>query len=275
MDDIEHYEVYIERIFEKFQPHPSHRFHQRMAQAPWQRGAAGHRKAVYQWGGFSFNRKFRLGTGIALALLIAVSGILLSSSIKGAAQNLMRFIRPAASDQIAIQVGLPSSQEVHSYSAPGYFSLTVDQAQELAGFQLHTLNQLQFNIRFEGAHFNTNTGAVVQRYTHPEYTLFFSQRRLEGVEEYSEIGGSAPVEIVLIHGMDAEYASGGWRLDSTIIPAPTIAAGTQTSLDADWDASIPQKLLRWQQGSYALEILVIEADKLDKSELIKIAESVK
>jgi hypothetical protein len=247
-----------------------------MRHAPWLRKNLWGISPAFQVRELFRAPKFRLAAGITITVLVTIFGLLSSFSFEAVAQNFLRLVRPAASDQIAIPVQLPWPDDSNSYSTPGYFSLSIAQAQEQINFPVKVIDHSISYLTFDGAHFDADTGAIIQRYTHPVYTLYLSQRRLDGIEEYSLIGGSAPIETVLVHGIDAEFVTGGWRLDpANSSLTPTDATGTQTSVQAYWDANIPQKLMRWQEENYLLEILVIEANNLEKTDLIRIAESVK
>jgi len=272
--DLDEYQ--IQAILDKFQPRPSNRLYQRMQRAPW---------TSEKQMNISFSRhlkdlfrvpQFRFILLAALILIVTFFGLVSYPSIGVVAQNFMRFLRPAASDHIAIPIRLPLSEEANSFGAPGYFSLTMEQAQEKVNFQLKIIDHPKTELSFSGAHFNPNIGAIIQRYSNPTYAIYFSQRRLGGVEEYTKIGGSAPVETAYIHGIEAEFATGGWRLDPTSEKlATTSSPGTQITVEAYWDENLPQSILRWQENGYLFEIFVVGKENQIKDELIQIAESVK
>jgi len=266
----------IQAILDKFQPRPSNRFYQRMQGAPWFSEKQINISFSHRLRDLFRVPHYRFIVLAALILIVTFFGLVSYRSIGVVAQNFMRFLRPAASDHIAIPVRLPWPEDTNSFGAPGYFSLTIEQAQEKVNFQLKIIDHPKAELSFSGAHFNPNIGAIIQRYSNPMYTIYFSQRRLGGVEEYTKIGGSAPVETAYIHGIEAEFATGGWRLDPTSEKlASTSSPGTQISVDAFWDANLPQSILRWQESGYLYDILVVGKQNQKKDELIQIAESVK
>jgi len=192
------------------------------------------------------------------------------------AQNLLRYLRPASSDQIAVPVRVPYPEEADYFGSPQYFSLNLEQAESKAGFVLSKIPAGEFDMSFSGAHYDDDLHRVVSRYTYDKFTLYYSQRKLIDIEEYSQIGASAPVQIVSVRGFDGEFVSGGWKMEAeSELLLATSSPGTQINLAAYWDVTLPQQILRWQEGGFLYEILTVGDSNLKKDDLIFLAESVK
>ena len=92
------------------------------------------------------------------------------------------------------------------------------------------------------------------------------------------VGASAPVEIVIVRGVPGEFVTGGWMAtDANDRIQATAAPGTQVSLGVYWDPTLPQRILRWQEGNILYEILSTKTAQgitIDKDELIAMAESI-
>lgn len=266
----------VEQLLGSFQPVPSHRFYRRLQASPWIDASRGDKAERITLSGLLRHRRRNMAAGFAFLIILGLSSLLLVPDLRAAAQNLLHYLQPAQSDQIAVPLRIPYNEGAESFGTPQYFSLSLAQAEEMAGFKLKEISFPKRNLKIGGAHYDTDLDRVVTLYTNDDITLYFSQRRIGNTQEYSQIGASAPVEIVRVHGLDGEYVSGGWRVNSdSAVLLSTSAPGNQVDLSAVWDSQLPQQILRWREGDFLLEILAVGDRSLEKEGLLLIAESVK
>lgn len=250
-------EEQIEALLRLVRPRPGKRFYQRMASAPW-------RKQAWRWG-----RQRMLSLGLALLVVVFV-GVITSPSLYALGEQLWRFFLPEAEDRLVIALGTPGAAGASQLSGPQGFPLAIEEAQQQAGFAPKVL-PAQASPALSGFRYEAVTGAVRSLYQAQDYNLYLSQRSLEGVREQAAVGPAAQVEIVSVAGLSGEYVSGGWRLPS----GATLSPGEPAQLDVVWDAALPQRTLRWQDGEFAYEMLVVGAGAPQKQDLIALAERVK
>jgi hypothetical protein len=274
----------IAALMQAFKPQPSENFYQRMENAPW----AASRKTNKRLPAF-MNRLFGMESTsplpdlrVALAsiaiLLVIIVVTLASPSLQAVAQQILQFIIPAPTDELTLQVTVQPSGTQDALNAAERYPLTLTQVEETAGYSVKAISELPQGITFTGARYNPNLQAVTLRYTGVGQTLLFTQRPIGDVSEITTVGASAPVEIATVHDSPAEFVTGGWKVTDTndriqATPAP----GTQVSLGVYWDPSLPQCILRWQEGNMQYEILstkTAQGINFDKDDLIAMAESI-
>ncbi len=276
-------EEQLAALLQSFRPHPTERFYQRMASAPWGRKTTARRK-------LSGVPLFRLGRYLwaapAFIVLLLVAAGLAFPSLPVAARQLMRFFAPNPSDHMTLEVTVPSPNDPEVFGAPGYFSLSLAEVEQLAGFDVKEIVLPEAGspipgMAFNGAHYDPELQTVNLRYSAGGNSLYFSQRASGKIEEYSSIGVGAPVERIIVRGVEGEYVAGGWR-STRITPTGTQGAlqpGTQVSLDINWDHELPQHILRWQENHVYYEILCTAGLgrkwRLGKDEILQIASYVK
>ncbi len=256
----------IKELLGQFQPRPSQRFYRRMQSAPWQPPVSSSSRRH----SYSLIRNFVLA---ALALFIVLGSALALPAGRMVAEQLLHYFMPLATDTMTVPVTVPQPASTGT-PQPSAFSLSLDQAQARVDFSVQQPVQLPSGLEFSGAQADPSLQAVILRYSGEGYTLFFTQRKLGKIQEYSAIGASAPVEIVRVHGVSGEYVNGGWRIISGSDPKQTPIPGTQVVLGVYWDTDLSQQTLRWQENGRMYEIL-ISGKKLDKTALIQIAEQIK
>ena len=279
------FEVEITRLFNAYKPRPSKDFYRRMKTAPW----AASRKTGNRFESF-LRRLFRVGSPsslpgfrVALAsfaiLMVIVLVTLASPSLQAVAQQLLQFIIPAPTDELTLQVTVQQPGTQEPLNAAERYPLTVNQAEEAAGYPISIITKLPQGLTLAGARYNPELQAVSLLYMGAGQTLVFTQRPIGEITEFTTVGASAPVEIVSVHGLAAEFVTGGWKVTGTndriqSTPAP----GTQVSLGVYWDPSLPQYILRWQEGNTQYEFLSTKTAQgitIDKDDLIAMAESIK
>jgi hypothetical protein len=262
-----------------FKPQPSARFYQRMKSAPWVKAsrAANNAKSRPGWiARLSGAPSLRIAAAAAALLAFIIIGTLASPALRAVAQQLMHFFIPAQDDHISVQVTMPFPGEAGSFESADYFSLNLSEAQDLAGFPIKEITRLPSGYAFSGAHFDPTLKAVALRYSDHGSFLVFTQRPSDKVEEYSNIGASASVETVEVRGVQGEYVTGGWRVgpqESARIE--TAVPGTQVSLGAYWDPSLPQETLRWHEAGMAYEIRAAGVDRPELDDLLEMAGTIR
>jgi hypothetical protein len=274
----------IVSYLETFQPHPSEDYYLRMETAPWTapEQASSRFTDFMNWLTGMDNPFPRPGVHVALAatvlLLVIILVTLASPKLQAVAQQILHFIVPAPTDELALQVTAqpPGTQE--PLNASERYPLTSIQAEELSGYPIIVFAQLPEGITLTGAQYNPNLHAVTLRYSGAGQTILFTQRPVGEITEYATVGASAPVEIVTVHGVPGEFVTGGWIVtDTNDRIQATAAPGTQFSLGVYWDPTLPQRILRWQEGNILYEILSTKTAQgitIDKDRLIKLAESI-
>ena len=268
-------EEQIERLLSSFQPNPGVSYYQKMEASPWNRSQQS-KARISQWRDYLKPRAVWAFSAAALALVLVFTGILFVPSLQAVAQNILQFLDLAASDNISVPVNINYPDDSTAFMSPEYFNLGLSEAFELAGYPIKQINVPQEKLTFSGAAYDQTLQRVTIWYANPDFDLYFSQRPAGGIEEYSKIGASASVDIVKVYGIEGEYVTGGWRLSSSEInKMETGLPGTQASVKAYWDDSLPQQILRWQTDGYIYEILTIGEPKLEAKDLINLAERVK
>jgi hypothetical protein len=269
----------IAALLAGFKPQPSARFYQRMESAPWMSASREAKNAKSQPGWIarlSGAPGLRIAAAAAILLAFIIIGTMASPALRTVAQQLMHFFIPAKENRISVQVTMPSPGEAGSFESADYFSLNLSQAQNLASFPIREIAELPSGYTFSGAHFDPTLNAVALRYADHGSFLVLTQRPSDEVEEYSSVGASAAVATVEVRGVQGEYVTGGWRVarqESARIE--TAVPGTQVSLDAYWDPSLPQETLRWQEAGMVYEIRAAGPDRPNLDELIKMADSIR
>jgi hypothetical protein len=266
----------LEKLLGSFQPVPSQKFYRRFQTSPWIDASRRNRAEWMTFSGLLRYPRRNMVAALAFLIILGISSLLFVPDLRGVAQNLLHYLQPAQSDRIAVPVKIPYPDDAESFGTPQYFSLSLAQAEEMAGFKLKEIYFPIRDLKIGGAHYDPDLDRVVTLYTIDDGTLYFSQRRIGNTQEYSQIGASAPVEIVRVHELDGEYVSGGWRVNpESALLLSTSAPGKQVDLSAVWDSQLPQQILRWREGDFLLEILAVGDRSLGKEGLLLIAESVK
>jgi hypothetical protein len=202
----------------------------------------------------------------ALAALVLFGFVLFAPNLEAVARRLFTFLRAAPTDTLEIT---SQTSRLQRYSDPGYFDLSLEQAEAAAGFKPLEIPESVGQTEFSGAHYDPELNAITLRYLHEGYPLYFTQRPLGQVEEFATIGASAPVESVSLRGVEGEYVQGGWRAGAEALQAP------QPTLELVWDPDLPQHTLRWEQDRSVYEILAVDNQQMDKTRLLALAERVK
>ena len=243
-------------------PTPGAEFYQKAAHQPWAAGEHPPRKAGF------FPRRVAAIAGLALLLVVVIS--LTSPSLEVLAQRWLQFFLPKTSDQTTVQIPISEISD-----PAGRFTLTIAEAEALAGFTARVPAELPSDFRFSGAAYEAERGAIVLNYmTQSGGVLRIIQSR--AVEEYQQIGASAEVEMVSVGGLSGEYLRGAWVIPE-VKSALDTPAKTTLPLQATWNPAANSQMLRWQSGEMLFEIIVAggvenQPGYLDKEDLIALAE---
>ena len=262
----------IESMLRRFKPEPSPRFHQRMQTAPWHRSRHAHGP----------NREGRwlspprLVWGLVIVLVVSLLGaVILIPPVRAIARQIIYSFISAPSNQIEIQATLSSPGDLFNYTDPSNFTLSLDEAQSLAGFQVRQILPIPAGLTLVGARYDPDYHALTILYRDAHFSLFLTQRTLGNSQDVFSIGQAATVEVVKIGVIQAEYVQGGWKAISTQ-PAPeNQARGNLINITATWDSTLPQSTLRWQAGGIAYEIRAVGEGGPTQSDLINWANELK
>jgi hypothetical protein len=218
----------------------------------------------------------RVAAAAVFLLAFIIIGTLASPTLRAFAEQLMHFFVPSQEDHISVQVTIPFPGRPGSFESPDYFSLDLSEAQKLAGFPIQQIGRLPSGYAFSGAHFDPNLKAVSSRYSKDSSFLVFTQRPSGKVQEYFSVGASAAVKTVEVRGIQGEYVTGGWRVSpQESARIETAVPGTQVSLAAHWDPSLPQDTLRWQERGMIYEIRAAGTGRPNLDELLEMAGSIR
>lgn len=267
-------EEQIEILLKRIRPLPSNNFYTRMEAAAWNYTEP--RTKSRLWLPEIFKLKPQLVTAGFVVMLLAITGLFLIPSVRATAQNILQFLIPAAQDAITVPVKIPYPDDSSLFNTTVVFNLDLEEAQKLAGYPLKQVTQLGNDLIYNGAHYDRQLERITIRYSAAKYDLFFSQRPVGAIEEYSKIGASAPVEIVKVRGVDGEYVRGGWKILSPEKQTlETALPGKQILVEATWDSTLPQNMLRWSEGGYIYELLSVGNPNINRSDIIDYTKSVK
>lgn len=229
----------------------------------------------------------RLSLAGLSVLLILLAGMIffLTSPGRAVAREVLRFFTQAESDVLPLPTGQPAEplpptrtvapthllglQEVtpavgvpnaliyptatpapqKKTSAP-IWNLTLDQAAQLAGFELRVPVSLPPGYRLDNVTYDPRTGEVTQFYRFYPYSAgeqFILHQRPSKPTDV--IGRSATVNQMIVGGIEVEYVGGSWFNDS--------------SSDAEtWHRDSIFHTFRWLEGDlyFSLEILFDDSD---------------
>lgn len=254
----------ISRLLSKFQPRPGDRFYNKMKTAPWLRKP---RQAS-----ITFKRVFAF-SGLILALIIVLT--LAIPSLRVTAKQFLNFFLPESADQSSIPFLVPFSGTPQDVNTPGYFDLSLSEAELKVNFKLKIISQVPKGVSIEGVNYDPSLDAITIKYRGENFLILFTQRQTGKIQEYQSIGASASVEKVLVRGVEAEYVTGGWRLSSDYQNSPKDATpDLQGTVTIYWDVNLHQQMLRWVEGKMFYEIIYHGDEQFGKNGLIQLANSI-
>ncbi|MCK5430605.1 MAG: hypothetical protein KAI94_14095 [Anaerolineales bacterium] len=265
-------ESQIVDLLQAFQPHPSSGFYQRMEMSPWVRLKGRHKDRISITDRLLTPQfQIRAFVVIIILILVIVTGVFTAPNLIAIAQQIAQYILPAESDQLSLPFTNSTTDGPSILDSPENFSLSLSEAQDLAGLTLKKISFPIYGLTFTGAQYDPNLQAVKMRYAGGGALLLFTQRPHGIVEEYTSVGASAPIYIVKVRGVE-----GGWRvLSDNEEPSFTAIPGREVNLGVVWDPKLPQRILRWQEKDHIFEILLTGSHNLEKSDILKIADQIK
>ncbi len=246
----------IESLIKTFRPAPSKKFYQWAAQEGWKGQADTPRWSV---GDFFQRRVVRLvGVFSLIALLLGLS--LFTSWGQSYAKSILSFFQVAPSSvrtEIVSMTPIPSPDLNYPYNQ---YRLTVNQAQEKAGFKVLTPGELPSKSTYHGALFDQKLNKVGLLYTigslsgetnGSPYVWLYVNEQLTDFEQYWGVCPGGEIRQVDINGQTAEIASGiVWMTNQQPKPGEK----------REWvcDASGDSFIIRWQVNDLRMEISVVQ-----------------
>jgi hypothetical protein len=206
-----------------------------------------------------------VATIILLALLITFTPIGVY------AKSLINYLLRADSNEIEVTITLPPRDQSIGNKSLRNATLSIAEAEDLAGFDAIVPTLLPENYLFIGANYDSRLGTIELYFEGQTGWFVITQKK--GRIDYQRVGASATIELVPIGDVVAEFVPGGWsvlsvndEINQTAIP------GSEVALNAIWDSQLRQNMLRWQNGDILIEILSF-SDQLDVEALVSIAKS--
>jgi len=225
------------------------------------------------------SRRFAI---MVLCLVIAVGGTLSTSCGQTFAQDVLELFTRAESNTLIFESTVPVPTENREFSegltltlqaTPTFdafadfqerFSLSIVEAEALAGFDIKIPTNLHNGYKFWGAHYDLIINSVTQMYVMPvpgpmmDSVVFITQSRGAFSDE-GKIGSDAEVETVIIGGAEGQYVKGGWVTFSSETPAPQ--PGDIVTKEFTWEKYfVPMQRMRWQADGFFFEITVQGSD---------------
>lgn len=267
----------IESLLREIQPQPSDNFYHRMDKSPWVRT----KREQNYWKSIidtilqpNFQVK-ALIIAILLFLVLAL-GFVNTPEFVAIAQQIAKYILPAESDQRYLPIANSVTISPTALETLDNFPLNQEEAQGLVVIQLKRIPISNNNLSFNGARYDPKLKAVTMRYEMDKALILFTQRPINNIEEYTSVGASAPIESISLRGDTGEYVEGGWKILTEYSDASTtVSPNSNSELAVIWDPDLPQRILRWQEDNTLFEILVTGNHNLERSDIVKIAESIR
>ncbi len=205
--------------------HPSSRLYRRLLTAPWKKPST----ARITW----FARTLPLHTrlsALAFTIVVAIGIVLIAPMLKTFAQDILQFFNREESDTIEFTytpqpITIPSSEIYRDNAHPlgrnpgdiqsyGPYSLSIEEAESIAGFEIHVPSILPDDFRFLGA--KASEGFVTMRFetlSALPYTKTFELvlwQDTDGEKTHLKIGETADIQSVQIGDIVGEYVKGRW-----------------------------------------------------------------
>lgn len=253
----------ISALLKSVKMQPRSRFYEKIKQAPWFRASTKknqNRLAVFP---------LRYGIAAVLTFIALFSLVSAFPSLKTNASRLFQFFSSFNEDRRSIEPKVTPT----SITAPlpeTQFPLSLAEAQEQAGFTPKEITLLPEKITFDGSAFSSDRQALILHYTDGETTILLTQRKADVVQEYASIGPAATVEGVMLHGLPAEYVTGGW-----VVEAVSSSKAPSSVIYLVWDDQSTMRTFRWQENGYIFEIVTNSPESFSLTEILAIAESVR
>jgi hypothetical protein len=210
-----------------------------------------------------------------LLLILLVSSTLFIPQVRAIARQIFYSFLHAPSNQIEIQVTLSAPGDLFNYSDPSNFQLSIDEAQQEAGFQIKQIMPVPDNVTLVGARFDPDYQAVILLYHSDSYELFLTQRQLGTGQDVFSIGQDARVQLVRVGSVHGEYVEGGWKSLSVEPTGDHQTPENRINITAMWDSSLPQSTLRWQADNLSYELRATDENRPSLADLLSWANELK
>lgn len=252
----------IQTLLDRIQPKPGPHFHQYIQTMPWAQVSP---KRKFSWR--------RLGIPATLITIFVLLISLATPSLEVVAQRLAQLFRASTGNHTTVQVPL---EEINNSQLQ--FSLTISEAETLAGFEVLKPGYVPPGYTLEGAAYQAERQAIITNYVMENngHSFRISQRP-QGID-YQQIGAGALIEIVQIGAISGEYVTGAWTIPEVESALEETANSQSPTLEIAWNPEAGVQILRWQKDKMLFEILFAGRNSdilgyLTKSDLIAIAES--
>jgi hypothetical protein len=263
-------EEQLAELLSRFKPVPTDQFYARMNNAPWIKSTPTKNKVS-----LTINSR-RLAWGLVIVLVLClVMGVLFIPSVRVIARQIIYSFIAAPTNQIEVQVTVTNPSDLYQYTNPSNYPLSVEKAQNTAGYPVMQLSTLPKDVHLIGARFDPGYDATIILYQGDGYDLFLTQRPLGNGQDVFSIGSEVKIEQVKIGENSAEFVAGGWKAISTQTPNGTMTPGGEVSIRAVWDNTLPQYTLRWQVNGFAYELRSVGENSPSQTSLINLANELK
>lgn len=258
-------EEHIIALLTTFQAHPRQGFYQRMQQAPWNKESKQFSITALQ-----SLRTFPVKAFAVFILFLITILLFFTPAWVSTARQIFRFFWVHDENARSIEVTRTPISPPNSSLSEFKFSLTLAEAAKAANFSIKVPTEFPKGIVLEGAAFDETRQAVLFKYVGEGITLLFTQREESSVTEYASIGSSAPTELVTVRGVQGEFVTGGWVIQSLSENQPD----TQT-INLVWENQAGMWTLRWEENGFVYEIVVASSQSVSLPEILAIAESMR
>ena len=260
-------EEHIIALISSFQPKPRQQFQQRMLHAPWNK-----EKKQFLIETFQSLRTFPRNAVALLSLFLVLILFIFTPALVSNARQFLRFF--LVHDENVRSIEVTQTPTFHSYSSlPEFeFTLSIEEVAKAVNFPIKILPGFPEGISLEGAAYDDTRKAVLINYSGEGSTFLFTQREAASVTEYASVGSSAPAELVTVRGLQGEFISGGWVVQSTEANQPE--SGAQT-INLVWKDQAGMWTLRWEENGIVYEIVVASSQSISLDEILAIAESMR
>jgi hypothetical protein len=254
----------IEALLESFQPHPGERFYRLMANAPWTRKGAHLMQSVNRQ---SLSRVLTV-SAFALFLLGIVAVMTLQGQTLPPAQENQPPTDVLESQPVPTETSQPPPSST-PIPEPITFSLTVSEAEALAGFDVLAPEYLPTGYAFQGAHYDSETQKVAMWYiSQPGESggagAFYIFQQYGSLPE--DTTPSAAVTSVPVGDAMGKFVRGAWVYEP------------EGSTSPQWEGKADVYTLSWQKDGMAFTIVFLGGETIPPvplDELLAIAESMK
>jgi len=256
---------HIFSLLNNFQPRPRQGFNHRMQQAPWNReGKQFFIKVVQSL------RTFPVNAFAVFVIFLILTLLFFTPSLVSTARQIFQFFGVHDENSRSIEVTSTPISPSDTSLSEFKFSLSLAEAAKAANFPIKVPVDFPKGTVLEGAAYDETRQAVLIKYIGKGKTFLFTQRDESSVSEYASIGSSAPAELVTVRGVQGEFVTGGWVIQSL----SENQSGAQT-INLVWENQAGMWTLRWEENGFVYEIVAASSQSVSLTEILAIAESMR